>query len=72
MAHYAIFARGQIWELHSSAGWSRGYVTRPRAVAAAVDALAADGPDASLLLHDETSYLAAPDLCALIGRGGAG
>lgn len=59
MARYGVFSLGQLWSLHSSAGWARGYPNRLSALRAAVEALAADDDqDSELLLQDETGFVA--------------
>lgn len=59
MARYGVFSLGQLWSLHSSAGWVRAYASRLGALEAALEALAADDDqDSELLLHDETGFLA--------------
>jgi hypothetical protein len=59
MAKYGVFSLGQLWSLHSSAGWVRGYPNRPSALKAAIEALAADDDqDSELLLQDETGFVA--------------
>lgn len=63
MAKYGVFSLGQLWSLHSSAGWMRGYPTRLAALQAALDALKADHDgERGLLIQDETGFVAAPSL----------
>lgn len=63
MAKYGVFALGQLWSLHSSAGWVRGYSSRLGALQAAWEALAEDDElDRELLLQDETGFVAAAPL----------
>ncbi len=61
MANYGLFSEGQIWILASSDGWSRGYPTRERALAAVSEILRGE-EGSSLFLQDETGLLSSPDL----------
>lgn len=62
MADYALFSQGQIWTLHCSQGWARGYQTRIEGLKAMAEALKGDlaACDATLLLQDETGFVASP------------
>lgn len=68
MADYALFSQGQIWTLHCSSGWVRGYPSRVKALEAVAEALKddADRRNATLLLQDETGFVASPSPAAFL------
>lgn len=71
MAKYGVFSLGQLWSLHSSAGWVRGYSSRLGALQAAWEALAVDEDlDTELLLQDETGFVAMAPITTFRGEGG--
>ncbi|KQW66997.1 hypothetical protein ASE17_19745 [Phenylobacterium sp. Root77] len=71
MADYALFSRGQIWTLHCSLGWVRGYSTRTDALEAMTLALKGDPSAAAarLLLQDETGLVTSPPPHAFLQPG---